>query len=429
MSRGTVAFLTTGIPDRTLGGSGIFNDLICRRLLADGYEVHAIFRVSDWFLDGFVRHDRLDELKSLGLRYELLVQEDSQLPRLSSGMELLETVHHFALCELAAEQRRSLLESASGIVALDLGWAWALAPVERPRVAVLGDPHFRRMSAMRPLSVRDRGSWSTKARQLAVERALRGPVRRRLASYDDQSASLASFSPLHAAEYRRSGINVRHARWFVPGPILPARRPLRDPFRLLHVGSLETSASRSMLDLWEQELLPALSRLPFDVDLRLVGPTDVPAALAAPPRNVRITAAGFVPDESLEVEYAQAAAFLSPMPYPIGVRTRIVSALAHAVPVLAHPSARGGLPELQVDKEIVYAATGRELADALSRLHGDPHYAEQIGAAGRAAWERLFSPDRNVPALLALAGLGDATSEAMQLVAEPELVERRPELG
>lgn len=429
MSRGTVAFLTTGIPDRTQGGSGIFNDLICRQLLADGYEVHAIFRASDWFLDRYVRRDNLDELAALGLRYELLVQKDSPLPRLSGGMELLETVHHFALCEQAVEQHRSVLESASGIVALDLGWAWALAPVERPRVAVLGDPHFRRLAAMRPLSVRDRGSWTTKARQLAVERALRGSVRRRLASYDDQRSSLASFSPLHAAEYRRSGINVRHARWFVPGPSSPARRPLRDPFRLLHVGSLESSASRSMLDLWERELLPALNRLPFDVDLRLVGPTDVPAVLAAPPRNVRITATGFVPDESLEAEYEQAAAFLSPMPYPIGVRTRIVAALAHAVPVVAHPSARGGLPELQADKEIVYAAIGRELADALEGLHADPHRAEQIGAAGRAAWERLFKPDRNVPALLALAGLGDATSEAVQLVAEPELLEHRPELS
>jgi glycosyltransferase involved in cell wall biosynthesis len=258
--------------------------------------------------------------------------------------------------------------------------------------------------------VRDRGSWSTAARKLAVDASLRGSVRRRLASYDEQSA-LVSFSPQHAREYRRAGINVRHARWFVPGPPHPTRRPLRDPFRLLHVGSVESSAGRTMLELWQRELLPALEELPFAVDLRLVGPAEIPNALASPPANVRVTAAGFVPDAELAAEYEQAAVFLSPMSYAIGVRTRILSAIAHGVPVLAHPSARDGLPELQPDKEIVYAASGRDLADVIARLHADPATAERVGAAGRSAWERLFNPESNVPLLLGLAGLGRATAE------------------
>lgn len=429
MSRGSVAFLSTGIPDRTQGGSGIFNDLVCRALLADGYRVHGVFRVSRWFMDTFVRRDHLDELAALGLEVDFVWQEDVPVSRWTGGTALLRAQHQFALCEEAVAARRGLLDAAEGIVALDLGWAWALSGIDRPRVAVLGDPHFRRLTTMRPLSVRDRGSWTTRARHLSVEAALRGTVRRRLAPYDGRRATLASFSPRHAREYRRAGIDVRHVPWFVPGPAEPLRDPVREPFRILHVGTLESSASRTMLAFWERELLPALAELPFPIELRLVGADDVPSALAALPDNVTVATPGFVPDAELEGEYERAAVFLSPMPYPIGVRTRIVSALAHALPVVAHPSAGEGLPELRTGEEIVYAASGSALAASLRSLHDDPARAERIGAAGRAAWERSYNPARNVPRLLALAGLAEAPGEAVELVAESESLERPPELG
>ena len=430
MSRGTVAFLSTGVPDRTQGGSGIFNDLVCRALLADGYRVHGVFRVSKWFMDTFVRRDHLEELAALGLEVDFVWQEDVPLPRLVSGTTLVAGQHQFARCEEAVAVRRGLLDAAEGIVALDLGWAWALAEIDRPRVAVLGDPYFRMLTTMRPPTLGDRASWTIRAHHLAVEASLRhGAVGRRLSAYDGRRGTLASFSPLHAAEYRRAGIAVRHVPWFVPGPAEPVRAPLREPLRILHVGGLTSNASRAMLGFWERELLPALRELPFSIELRLVGADDVPPPLAAPPANVEVSAPGFVPDEELESEYERAAVFLSPMPYPIGVRTRIVSALAHAVPVVAHPSAGNGLPELRAGEEIVYAATGTSLAAALRRLHDDPAEAERIGAGGRAAWERSYNPARNVPRLMALAGLGQAPGEAMELVAEPEALERPPELG
>lgn len=410
MSRGSVVFLSTGIPDRTQGGSGIFNDLVCRALLTDGYRVHGLFRTSRWFMESFVRLDHLDELVELGLEYELVWQEDVYPSRWARGEELLWAQHQFALCEETVSARREILDRADGIVALDLGWAWALADVDRPRVAVLGDPHFRRLAALRPLSPRDRGTWTIRARHLAVEAALRGSVRRRLSAYDGRVATLASFSPQHAREYRRAGIAVQHVPWFVPGPASPVREPVREPFQILHVGSLESSASRAMIEFWGRELMPALGELPFPVDLRLVGAEAVPPALASPAANVRVSAPGFASEDELEAAYRTASVFLSPMKYPIGVRTRIVSALAHAVPVVAHASAQEGLPELRAGEEIVYASTGHAVATALARLHGDPHVAELIGAAGRAAWERAFNPARNLPRLLALAALSTSTA-------------------
>jgi hypothetical protein len=380
-------------------------------------------------MDTFARLDHLEELVALGLEYDFVWQEDIRRSRWAGGTALLAAQHQFALCEDAVAARRELLEAAEGIVALDLGWAWALSIVDRPRLALLGDPHFRRLTTMRPLSVRDHGSWTTRAHHLAVEAAFRGPVRRRLSVYDGERSTLASFSPRHTAEYRRAGIEVRHVQWFVPGPAEPVRRPIRAPLRILHVGTLQSSASLAMLAFWERELLPALGRLPFPIHLRLVGVDDVPPALAAAPPNVQITAPGFVPDDELEGEYSSAAVFLSPMPYPIGVRTRIVSALAHAVPVVAHPSAGAGLPDLRPGVEIVYASSGDALATALASLHDDPAGAERIGAAGRAAWEHSYNPSRNVPRLLALAGLGQPPGEAVELVAETEPLEGGPELG
>ena len=163
-----------------------------------------------------------------------------------------------------------------------------------------------------------------------------------------------------------------------------------------------------MLAFWKRELLPALGSLPFPIELRFVGADDVPASLGpAAAGNVEVTAPGFVPDEEYrEPNTARAAVFLSPIPYPIGVRTRIVSALAHGVPVVADPSAGGGLPEA-LPPGRRSSTSPRDLRSRWrsESLHETPADAERIGAAGRAAWERSYNPARNVPRLLALAGL------------------------
>jgi glycosyltransferase involved in cell wall biosynthesis len=158
-----------------------------------------------------------------------------------------------------------------------------------------------------------------------------------------------------------------------------------------------------MLDYWRDELFPALAALPFPVEIRFVGAPG--AVLEERPEwpNLRLRFLGHL--EQVAGEFARAAAFLSPMKHPTGIRTRVVTALSHGVPVIADPTTAPGLPELEDGRDVVYAARPEAVAAALRRVRDDPEWAETIGAAGRSTWERHFDPARNVPRLLEPLGL------------------------
>jgi glycosyltransferase involved in cell wall biosynthesis len=91
------------------------------------------------------------------------------------------------------------------------------------------------------------------------------------------------------------------------------------------------------------------------------------------------------------------------MNYRVGVRTRILTALAHGVPVVASTAAALGLPELRDGVDIVYADNGPAVAGILSRLADDASLVERLGAAARTSWERFYDARVNVPALVDLA--------------------------
>ena len=394
-----VAFCSVGLPDPTQGGSGIFNYLVPKYLLERGVSVRAWFRYPDWFA-GAARPQYLEELERLGLEAEHAVATPSPD---AFGLGLIERNHQVVLCREIVERERAALESADAVISLDLGWALALAPVDRPHVAVLGDPQERHLAEGFRLDVRSRASWR---RWLQVQ-SLRGVWRRlrpQLEAYDGERRVLGHWSPHHAAELRTVGIACRHLQWFTPDPGPVERHPSRDgALVMLHVGALGTTASRRMLAYWRDALFPAFATLPFELEIRLVGAGGDDLAGYAQPPNVRLRLLGQLDD--VTGEFARAAVFFTPMKHRTGIRTRVVTALSHAVPVIADETTTLGLPELVDGRDVVYASDAAAVYAALERMHDEPDWAEAIGAAGRATWERHFDPAQNIPKLTALVGL------------------------
>lgn len=398
------AFFSSGLPDPEQGGSGIFNWLVLDYLLRKGYEVHAWFRIDIRSAGMYFDDKHLRQLAYRGLKYTL-VEEDTAAARFAFGKDLLLKAAGYAAAEREINKIRPILKDCVGALALDMGWGFALAQADIPTVCILADPFEQRLRHQQllagfSLNLLNPTYWKLWAQLLSLSSAYSA-----LARLVGNKLVLASFSPYHAKEFSKRGLRCRHFHWFTPEVVARPKAPkLATKMTCLHVGSLYTSASRNMLHYWDRELLPSLDKTGIQIEIRFVG--KVERRLISKWRNIQLTFIGHSP--ALDDEFINAHLFLSPMKYPIGVRTRVLTALSYGVPVLADPSTSCGLPELTNGRDILYGETPNDIVRTIETLYRRPALLEEIGRSGRMTWEKYYTPEKNIMTLVeaidALAG-------------------------
>ena len=97
---------------------------------------------------------------------------------------------------------------------------------------------------------------------------------------------------------------------------------------------------------------------------------------------------------------AQAWTGIAPMSAGSGVPMKVLEAWAAGVPVIAHPWCADGLEALP-GRDLLVASDAESWINAVTGLLGDPERARAFAAAGRAAWERFYTPDRVAGAIRA----------------------------
>jgi len=395
-----VAVYSTGIPDPSQGGSGIFNYYLIRSLLEKGYQVDGYFRASKWFLQEHTLATWLSELVAQGLNCKI-IDEERPCRRGLFGLALLLESHQVAVCtdvidDVLKSERRYFAH-----IALDLGWIVPLASRAAPVVGIVGDPYPNRLRHSYDLRWNSPSTWLIRLQALST--GSRRTVRQ-LAHRLNGRVVLGSFTPSHAEEYRSKGLDCEHFRWFSPEVARPIGARVRNRagvFRMLHVGALATTASTKMLRYLTRSLLSTLATLPFRVEIRFVG--RVGQQIESHWENIRLVMLGH--EESLDAEYQSCDAFFSPMQYPVGTRTRILTAMSYGVPSIADPSASQGLPELVPEQDIFYGRDPVAIKSIIQTLYERPDLAERVGKNAREKWEQLFQPRPNVAAILNAAGL------------------------
>lgn len=370
-----------------------------RELLNRGHEVHGYFLASQSFLTGHTVIKFLEELCARGLQYTV-IEEQGKKNCGAWGFKLLMQSHNVDVCTRIVDALHREGKRYDAYIAHDLGWIIALADQVEPVVGLVGDPLHSRLRfgmALDPLAPK---TWLIRMKALSV-----GSKRtmRMLADRLNGKVMLGSFTPNHAGEYRAGGVTCRHFRWFspeVPASSRTANSDKERAFRLLHVGTLASTASSKMLGYWMDELLPVLSKLPFDIEIRFVGRS----AQIQESRwdNIRLVFLGH--EEKLDEEFELCDAFFSPMDYPVGTRTRILTAISHGVTTIADHSASLGLPELKDGDDIFYGRDPEQIAAIIKTLKLHPELQEKVGRAARLKWENLYQPSTNVGAILAAVG-------------------------
>jgi glycosyltransferase involved in cell wall biosynthesis len=108
---------------------------------------------------------------------------------------------------------------------------------------------------------------------------------------------------------------------------------------------------------------------------------------------------GFV--EDIEQVMRSCHAVLVPIEVPVGNRSRILTAMAAGVPVVAHENAALGNPDLVDGATCYLARDGRRFVEGMRRAVERPEEAARIAREARARYEAHFSPEAAAGMLLA----------------------------
>ena len=294
--------------------------------------------------------------------------------------------------EFAPPKPALLNDVYDGVIAFEpLAIELAKSVTSKRVIGILGDPTGRRTwhsSGWRQLQMKMQAVFWDLAEPYHFRRSIPG------------SWQIAMFGTGHAALWKRLlGRSVVDLR-----PSLPVKASTADaaPEKIvvLFGGTLTSTASRQSLDPLFDEIIPSLragfAGKPFE--LRLVGECpEFVARRAVGFPEVRIL--GKV--ASFEQELAKGHIFLLPMNYPVGVRTRVCSALAAGNVCIVHPSILFNMPELEecpaviVEQDIssyasiiekaVSPETFRRLR-AAARLFFSDRYSARVAAAPLLDW-------------------------------------------
>ena len=197
----------------------------------------------------------------------------------------------------------------------------------------------------------------------------------------------------HAELWRAAGHpNVRYVPNTYPDPGLrdvPRTRRLIGSF-----GDAGSTGNAFGLHYLGTQLVPALrdrfGEGGFAVDVFGGGtaPRAVEAVLTAP----ELTRRGWIDDIDGELASAGAFLLLNNAGAYQGAYTRVLHAWSLGTPLVAHAHLAAMMPEVRHGENALLGSTPAELAAAVDEILTDPVRAAELGAAGRAEYERTFRP-------------------------------------
>jgi glycosyltransferase involved in cell wall biosynthesis len=180
-----------------------------------------------------------------------------------------------------------------------------------------------------------------------------------------------------------------------------AVRAAGGPARFLFCGTLTGLGSRSALHYLLDALYPELLRRfgAGKFEILVTGARKLPAWAQESMRvKPELVFEGFVDDLYARMDRCSAA--IVPIDVPVGNRSRIVTAMAYGLLVIAHPNTALGNPDLVSGETCLLAATPAEFAERMAAAHEDPASAARIERNARRVYERAFEPKRAAEILI-----------------------------
>jgi glycosyltransferase involved in cell wall biosynthesis len=376
-----IAVCSSGIPHESRGASLVLFYHYIARLRREGHEIlHAMLLEGDVWPEA--------DIEAYRRRLDLAVAPCRAPSFVARGR----FSHH--LREAAVAPARDAVRgfAPDALVCLDLLPAWAMARLTGPpRLVWLGDLNFETIWWHAVYAAREdwRKSIHLPGNWLGCG-AWRRVYRQVLADADD--VIVASHSSI--AALAKLGIRAEYEPYPWPettGAATARTRPAEPTF--IFFGALAGLGTRSALHFLLGQVYPRLRReWGGGFRILLAGSGALPdwaeQALEGKPEVKRL---GFVPDLDPVLGGCHAALF--PIDVPVGNRSRILTAMAKGLPVIAHRNCALGNSDLVDGETALLAADADDFAERMRRIFDSPALADSIAARAHDCYRTRFHPD------------------------------------
>lgn len=201
--------------------------------------------------------------------------------------------------------------------------------------------------------------------------------------------SVLAYGIQHTNWYKSKGLNCT----YIPPLVIDCdskyvKRIKQNKFKILMYGTLASTASGMGLDYLSNKILPKLEKkLTNKFEVHIAGSGQIPnkEVLTKLKKNKSVIFRGYIQD--LGKEIINSDIVLVPIPYKVGVRTRIIEAFSYGACVIAHSSARDGIPELIDRKNILMSDNSDGIIKSIIKVFKDKSYKELIGKNALEAYE------------------------------------------
>lgn len=144
---------------------------------------------------------------------------------------------------------------------------------------------------------------------------------------------------------------------------------------LLFIGGLDWYPNAAAAEFLAQQVWPLVRESIGGASLHFIGKAPPQWLKDVAARDPGIHSHGFV--ESLDDAYHDAGVFVCPINDGGGTKLKILDAMAHGVPVVAHPIAVEGI-ELVPGRDVLVGSTAEEMADCVKRVLEDENLAGKL---------------------------------------------------
>lgn len=380
-----VSVVSIGLPYPATGASRVVFNAYMKALCAAGLQVSQVVLADPVKITAEERQAYFADIGA-SQNFDLAIVDAA--PVVSASRWSL--LSHPRLQEATAALRA---QNPDTVICFDIDAAMVAAPLETPRKLVwIGDLHYQTIWYHFLYSIRENlrnlisSLWVL--RRVALWRRL---YQRTLRNFDD----VVVCAYRSVADFRKLGLPARFAPYPWPGPPAMAdvdRSMIRKP-SFIFFGRLGGLGSRSSFHFLLQELYPQLratwGRDGFTLDIcGLDRLPDWVAALLKDKPEIRFL--GFVPD--LEAQMRAYHAMVVPIDAPVGNRTRIVTATASGLPVVAHAHVALGNPSLADGVTCRLASATQDFATALRWCYEKPAEAAAMARRARQSWQDEYDP-------------------------------------
>ena len=196
--------------------------------------------------------------------------------------------------------------------------------------------------------------------------------------------------------------NIIDLRPFMPNSSLvsiSSKKKLNKKTVLTFGGTLSGTASSLAIKSILEDYFPALREKygSENFEFRIVGECENNLKKYLKNKHPELVIRGLVP--SFEKELACGDVFLLPMNYPVGVRTRICSALAAGCVCIVHKSVLFNMPELKNCKAVMLVSTVDDCIYYISTIPSSGHFSE-LGRSAKLFFQNNYAASKSTSSLL-----------------------------